>query len=103
MKTVCVKDLVREVADSKKLLIADTTVVVQALLEAITKHVKDGTRVRIRGLGTLRVKPRTARMAHNPKQPDSERVEIPAHCAVKFIPDGPLKMAVRRLPVHQDY
>jgi DNA-binding protein HU-beta len=62
------------------------------LVGTITKHLKKGERVRIAGLGILRVKNRAARVGRNPAT--GEPIQIKASKKVAFRAAKHLKMAV---------
>ena len=58
----------------------------------ITKHLQKGERVKIAGLGILRVRNRAARMGRNPAT--GEPIQIKASKKVAFRPTKELKMAI---------
>ena len=58
----------------------------------ITKHLKEGERVKITGLGVLQVRDRPARMGRNPRT--GERFEIKAGKKVTFRATKKLKLAI---------
>ena len=62
------------------------------LIGLITKHLKNGERVKIAGLGILVVRNRPARVGRNPAS--GEDVQIPAKNLVKFTAAKSLKDAV---------
>ena len=68
------------------------------ILRVIPEIVEEGLRkdglVRVKGLGTFRLKPVRARMGRNPKT--GERVEIPAHNRVVFQPEVSFKDYINR-------
>ncbi len=59
---------------------------------AVTRHLKQGDRIRMNGLGTLEVKMRSARMGRNPAT--GEAIQIKASKKVAFRPAKELKDAV---------
>ena len=61
------------------------------LIGLITKHLKNGERVKIAGLGILVVRNRAARMGRNPMT--GEPIQIKASKKVTFRPTKALKMA----------
>ena len=61
------------------------------LIGLITKHLKNGERVKIAGLGILMVRNRAARMGRNPIT--GEPIQIKASKKVAFRPTKALKMA----------
>jgi DNA-binding protein HU-beta len=62
------------------------------LVSLITKHLKRGEKIRIAGLGILRVRKRAARMGRNPAT--GEAIKIKASKKVAFRPSKELKLAV---------
>lgn len=62
--------------------IKDTSVFVDATLQAIQDIMVDGERLHLSGFGTFEVSERAARVGRNPKT--SEEIMIPASKAVKF-------------------
>jgi DNA-binding protein HU-beta len=59
---------------------------------AMTKHLKQGDRIRMSGLGILEVKTQAARMGRNPAT--GERIQIKASKKVGFRPAKELKEAI---------
>jgi DNA-binding protein HU-beta len=62
------------------------------MVETVTKHLKQGDRIRINGLGTLEVRKREARTGRNPAT--GETLQIAACKKVAFRPAKELKEAV---------
>jgi DNA-binding protein HU-beta len=62
------------------------------LIGLITKHLKNGERVKIAGLGILQVRNRAARMGRNPMT--GEPIQIKASKKVAFRATKELKMAI---------
>jgi DNA-binding protein HU-beta len=62
------------------------------LVSLITKHLKRGEKIRIAGLGILRVRKRAARRGRNPAT--GEAIKIKASKKVAFRPSKELKLAV---------
>jgi DNA-binding protein HU-beta len=62
------------------------------LVSLITKHLKRGEKIRIAGLGILRVRNRAARRGRNPAT--GEAIKIKASKKVAFRPSKELKLAV---------
>jgi DNA-binding protein HU-beta len=62
------------------------------LVAMITKHLKNGERVKITGLGILQVRNRAARVGRNPMT--GEPIQIKAGKKVAFRATKELKMAV---------
>ena len=62
------------------------------MVETVTKHLKQGDRIRINGLGTLEVRQREARTGRNPVT--GEMIQIAASKKVAFRAAKELKEAV---------
>jgi DNA-binding protein HU-beta len=62
------------------------------MVEGVTRHLKQGDRIRIGGLGTLEVRQREARTGRNPAT--GETMHIAARKKVSFRPAKELKEAV---------
>ena len=68
-------DLVEQVANATGLTKRDVGVVVDLVLETISKALSDKEHIEIRGFGSFKVKTRKARTARNPRT--GEKVEVP--------------------------
>ena len=66
--------------------------ILEDLIGLITKHLKNGERVKIAGLGILQVRNRAARMGRNPMT--GEPIQIKASKKVAFRATKELKMAI---------
>ena len=75
-------ELVRVIADKVEFTLKDTTAVVDAMVEAITKALKAGEEVNIAGFGKFSAKKRAARESINPRT--KEVVKVPACIAPAF-------------------
>jgi DNA-binding protein HU-beta len=62
------------------------------MVESVTRHLKQGDRIRIGGLGTLEVRQREARTGRNPAT--GEAMQIAASKKVAFRPAKELREAV---------
>jgi DNA-binding protein HU-beta len=62
------------------------------MVDSVTRHLKQGDRIRINGLGTLEVRKREARTGRNPAT--GEAMQIAASKKVAFRPAKELKEAV---------
>ena len=62
------------------------------IVSLITKHLKNGERVKIAGLGILQVRNRAARIGRNPAT--GEQIQIKASKKVAFRATKELKMAI---------
>ncbi|MFH1313969.1 MAG: HU family DNA-binding protein [Candidatus Eisenbacteria bacterium] len=68
-------DLVEQVAEATGLTKRDVGVVVDLLLDTISKALTDKEHIEMRGFGSFKVKTRKARIARNPRT--GERVDVP--------------------------
>lgn len=71
----------------------DVRHVVQAFLNKMTKHLKDGDRLEFRDFGVFEVVKRKPKIGRNPKQADVPIV-IPAYNTVKFTPGKRMRQLV---------
>lgn len=91
-------DLVEAIADATGLSKKDTGVVVDRILENISRALCDGDKVELRGFGSFKVKERRSRKARNPRTGDA--VEVPAKLVPYFKASNELKSLVD--DAHQD-
>ena len=89
-------DLIADVSRTTGLTQADTKIVVEELLETISKVLETGDTIEIRGFGTFYIKKRKARPARNPKTGEV----VPLH--ERFVPlfkySSQLKSRIAQLP-----
>jgi DNA-binding protein HU-beta len=90
--TVTLKQIAGALAESHELTKKQTETLLGDLVSKITKHLTDGERVRLTGLGILQVSNRAARTGRNPST--GEQIEIAASKKVAFRPAKELKEAV---------
>jgi nucleoid DNA-binding protein len=76
MSNVTKKDLVEKISDRTGLTQVDTKIVVESLLEAISKALQQGRNIEIRGFGRFKIKERRARSARNPRT--NEHIQVQA-------------------------
>lgn len=86
-------DLVEKIAARTELTKKDSTLALDAALEAITQALKEGDKVQVVGFGSFEVKHRAARTGRNPKT--KETIEIPASVVPVFKPGKGLKDSVQ--------
>jgi DNA-binding protein HU-beta len=91
-RPVTLKHLAASVAAEHQLTKRASEALLGDVVSMITKHLKKGERVRIAGLGILRVRKRAARMGRNPAT--GEAIKIKASKKVAFRAAKDLKMAV---------
>ena len=85
-------DLVNVVSDKAALSKADAAKAIDAVLDAITASLRDGTEVRLVGFGTFLVSSRAASTGRNPRT--GEAIDIPAAKLPKFKAGKGLKDAL---------
>jgi DNA-binding protein HU-beta len=90
--TVTLKHLAAEIADGQEMSKKQAEIILTDLVARIARHLKKGERIRIVGLGILRVRRRAARMGRNPAT--GEPVPIKASKKVAFRPAKELAEAV---------
>ena len=81
-EVVTLRHLATEVAETHGLSQKQANEVLAEAITSIGKHLKEGARIRIAGLGTLEVRKRAARMGRNPAT--GEAIKIKASKKVAF-------------------
>src|SRR5512138_2568146 len=89
-------DLVEEISTKTGVSKNHTALIVDDLLEAISKALSDGQHLEIRGFGTFKVRERRARRARNPRS--GEEVLVPAKLVPVFKPSKELKALIAAGP-----
>jgi integration host factor subunit beta len=64
-------------------------VIVDTLFESVTRALREGDKLEVRGFGSFRVRQRNSRVGRNPKT--GEKVEVPAKRVPYFKPSKELK------------
>jgi integration host factor subunit beta len=82
-------DLVESIAQTTGLSKKDTNVVVNGILENISRALSDGDKVELRGFGSFKVKQRRSRRARNPRT--GNPVDVPAKLIPYFKASNELK------------
>jgi DNA-binding protein HU-beta len=90
--TVTTKDLAHALAEQHQLTKKQGQEMMEDLIGMITKHLKNGERVKLAGFGILQVRNRAARMGRNPAT--GEAIQIKASKKVAFRAAKDLKMAI---------
>lgn len=91
-KAITSKDLANALAEQHQFTKKQGQQMLEDLVGLITKHLKNGERVKIAGLGILQVRNRAARIGRNPAT--GEQIQIKASKKVAFRATKELKMAV---------
>jgi len=76
MANITKKDLVEKISDRTGLTQVDTKIVVETFLEAVSKALRSGKNIEIRGFGRFKIKKKKARMARNPRT--NVHIQVPA-------------------------
>ena len=90
--TITLKHLAAAIADEQELSKKQAEIILNDVVNRITKHLKKGERVRIVGLGILQVRKRAARKGRNPAT--GEEIQIKASKKVAFRAAKELKEAI---------
>lgn len=90
--TVSLRQLAATLAEKHEMPKKQASAVLEDLVELVAKHLKDGDKVRITGLGILQVRKRPARMGRNPAT--GEPIEIKASKKIAFRASKDLKDAI---------
>jgi DNA-binding protein HU-beta len=90
--TVTLKHLAAALAETHEMAKKQSELILNDLVELVTKHLKKGDRIRLVGLGILQVRKRAARMGRNPAT--GEAIKIKASKKVAFRAAKELKEAV---------
>lgn len=85
--------LIDEISKKTDLSKKDIEMVIETLLEEITKSIKSGNKVALTGFGTFKTSARAARVGINPQTKAS--IQIPAMTVPKFTAGKALKEAVK--------
>lgn len=87
-------ELISNVAAKTDVSKKEVELIVNAILEAITKALVSEEKVALTGFGTFSVSKRAARVGVNPQKP-GEKIQIPAMTVPKFKAGKSLKDAVK--------
>jgi len=90
--TFTTKDLTNALAEQHQLTKKQSSEMMNELVGMITKHLKNGERIKIAGLGILQVRHRAARVGRNPAT--GEPIQIKASKKVAFRATKELKLAI---------
>jgi DNA-binding protein HU-beta len=90
--TVTLKQIAAELAESHDLAKNQAEAVLGGLVALATRHLKNGDKIRLTGLGVLQVQNRAARMGRNPAT--GEAIQIKASKKIAFRPSKELKETV---------
>src|ERR1700747_3637515 len=90
--TVTLKHLAAALAETHEMAKKQSELILNDLVDLVTKHLKKGDRIRLVGLGILQVRKRAARMGRNPAT--GEAIQVKASKKVAFREAKELKEAV---------
>jgi DNA-binding protein HU-beta len=91
-KPVTLKHMAAQMAADHEMTKVHSEAVLGDIIEIVTKHLKNGERIKLAGLGIFQVRHRAARMGRNPAT--GEPIAIKASKKVAFRASKDLKMAV---------
>jgi DNA-binding protein HU-beta len=91
-KAITSKDLANALAEQHQFTKKQGQQMLEDLVGLIAKHLRNGERVKIAGLGILQVRNRAARIGRNPAT--GEQIQIKASKKVAFRATKELKMAI---------
>jgi DNA-binding protein HU-beta len=91
-KAITSKDLANALAEQHQFTKKQGQQMLEDFVGLITKHLRNGERVKIAGLGILQVRNRAARIGRNPAT--GEQIQIKASKKVAFRATKELKMAI---------
>ena len=90
--TITLKQMAAELAESHDLPKKKAEAILGDLVSLTTRHLKNGDKIRLTGLGILQVRARPARMGRNPAT--GEAIKIKASKKIAFRPAKELKETV---------
>jgi len=90
--TITLKQIAAELAETHEMPKKQAEAMLGDLVEAASRHLKKGDKVRLTGLGILQVRKRAARMGRNPAT--GEAIKIKASKKIAFRPAKELKESV---------
>ena len=85
-------DLVEQISSSTGVSRQHTALIVDGVLDAVSRALSDGKHLEIRGFGTFKVRERRSRRARNPRS--GTEVLVPAKLVPVFKPSQELKALV---------
>jgi len=94
------KDLKENVSANLGISKKDSGFAIDAVVEGVKDGIFEDGKVTLVGFGSLRIEPRKARVARNPKT--GEAVNVPAKMVLKFKPARAFKDAVANLELPED-
>ncbi len=87
--TLTKAELATAVAATAGVLKKEAEVIVNAMFETMTEHLRTGSSIEIRGFGSFGLRQRRARIGHNPKT--REEIQVPAKRVCFFRPGKSLR------------
>ncbi len=95
MGTITKKKLINTISQRNSLHPNEVRIVVQSLLDSLTKYLAEGDRIELRDFGVFEVVTRKQKIGRNPKNA-SVPIVIPERKAVKFVPGKNMKELVSK-------
>lgn len=100
-KTLTKADLIERVAEKTGLTKKQAEDVVEAIFDGLTRALRSGDKIELRGFGSFRLRRRGARMARNPKK-EGVSVPVPARSVPYFRPGKRLKEELSALQARME-
>lgn len=91
--TITKKDIIMDISNETGIKQTDVKIVVQKLLDCVTKTLAEGKTVEFRNFGIFKVKERRGRTGRNPRT--GEQVPVPPKKVVSFKPGLIMKRDVK--------
>lgn len=85
--------LISQIHEKTEMAKKDIELVIDTMIDTITKHLQSGEKITLTGFGTFRISKRASREGINPQT--KERIQIPAMSVPKFTAGKALKEAVK--------
>jgi nucleoid DNA-binding protein len=98
MPTVTKKDVVNRLTEKLGVTQAQSTEMLESLLEIFSSALADGDAVALRTFGTFEIRLTQSKLGRNPARPEMQ-VHIPPRYVVKFKPGRELKQRIADLPM----
>lgn len=92
MANITKKDLVEKISERTGLTQVDTKIVIETFLEAVSRALRNGKNIEIRGFGRFKIKKKKARMARNPRT--NVHIQVPAGYKLVFEASKELKKRI---------
>lgn len=98
MPTVTKKDVVNRLTEKMGITHAQSTEMLESLLQILSSALEDGDTVTLRTFGTFEIRLAQSKLGRNPARPEIP-VTIPPRHVVRFKPGRELKQRIAELPI----